>query len=236
MRPDDLPSRGRTVAAVALAVGLGLFWLLLVFAQYRAGTWVDGIWVFDDGAWAFDPSAYVNAAQRLIDEGSLYLRAQVDAPYVPGGEGYYHYAPPLGVAMLAFTHMSLADASVVWWAMHVGALLESLGMDGISSTLSRVTGIVVTGITMLASLRREREIGDMVVLFSSMLVVPLLWDHHLATLVVPAAFLAQRLWRPLILQPLLSWLPIGAPILILATMLLAFLVKEEWPEPAGSAA
>ena len=62
------------------------------------------------------------------------------------------------------------------------------------------------GGALLLSLRREREIGYMVVLCGSLLVVPLLWDHYLATLVVPAAFLAQRLWRPLVLLPLLSWL------------------------------
>jgi hypothetical protein len=351
---------------------LGLFWLGLVFVQYRAGSSVDGVWVFADEAWAFDLAAYINAAQRLIDEGSLYLQAQVDATYVPGGEGYYHYAPPLGVAMLPFTGLSLADASVVWWAMHVGALslavalmpvspliraiafavvafslpalkdtvlgnvslllllplamawrwidrpigslvmalaisvrpslglfflwqllrgrwraaawtaaggvvlvaltlpfvglqgyeeyvavlgnlslpaaeatenrdlgalLHSLGMGQTGSMLGRVVSIIVAATALLLSLRRDRDVGYMVVLCGSMLVVPLLWDHYLATLVLPAALLAQRLWRPLILLPLLSWLPIAAPIVVIATMLLTLLVQKEQPgpvpEPAG---
>ena len=71
----------------------------------------------------------------------------------------------------------------------------------------------------------------MVMLAASLLVVPLLWDHYLATLIVPAAFLAQRLWRPLILLPLLSWLPAGAAILVVATMLLPFLVEHKTPGP-----
>ena len=75
----------------------------------------------------------------------------------------------------------------------------------------------------------------MVVICASLLIVPLLWDHYLASLVVPAAFLAYRVWPPLILLPLLAWLPIMAPALVATTMLLPFLVRdtqdEQVPEP-----
>ena len=79
---------------------------------------------------------------------------------------------------------------------------------------------------VIASLRRDREASYMVMISASLLVVPLLWDHYLATLIVPAVFLAQRLWTPLIMLPLLSWLPIGAPFLVLGTMVLTFLVPR----------
>ena len=55
-----------------------------------------------------------------------------------------------------------------------------------------------------------------VTLGASMLLSPLLWDHYLATLVLPAAFLAAR-GRPVaLLLPLLTWLP--APVLPLVVV------------------
>jgi hypothetical protein len=113
----------------------------------------------------------------------------------------------------------------------LGGLFLALGAGDDLVAAGRLVSIAVVVGALLLSLRREREIGYMVMLCASLLVVPLLWGHYLATLVVPAAFLAQRLWRPLILLPLFAWLPIFAPILVIVTMLLAFLVKEERPEP-----
>ena len=47
-------------------------------------------------------------------------------------------------------------------------------------------GIAAIGL----SLRRDREIGFVVTATASLLLSPLLWDHYLAMLVLPAAFLA----------------------------------------------
>jgi hypothetical protein len=122
----------------------------------------------------------------------------------------------------------------------LGALLLAFGASDDLVAGGRLISVVVSGTAILLSLRRDREIGYMVMLCASLLVVPLLWSHYLATLVVPAAFLAQRLWRPLILLPLLSWLPIAAPILIVVTMFLPFLVNREpattESEPSGTSA
>ncbi len=329
------------LVAVA-AVGLGLAWLGLLFLRYREGAWVEGVWVFHEEAWAFDLSAYVNAAQRLADTGSLYATELVAGDFEPGPADLFYYAPPLGVAMLPFTDMSLPDSSAVWWALRIGALLLacalmpvrpllralaftavalslpalkdsvignvslllllpmvaawrwmdrpigsvlmaaatslrpalglfliwqllrrqwraalwtagagvvlvlatlpfvgldgyfdylavlrnvqspagisenrdlgalalSLGADTSWATAARAMGVVGAIVAMLFGLRRDRETSYMITLCASLLMVPLLWDHYLATLVVPAAFLAQRLWAPLVLLPLLAWLPI----------------------------
>jgi hypothetical protein len=80
---------------------------------------------------------------------------------------------------------------------------------------------------MLWSLRRDREVGFMVTLTGSLLLSPLLWDHYLALLVLPAAFLAGR-GRPWALAlPLLAWLPpVTYPAVVLVATLLPFLARD----------
>ena len=66
----------------------------------------------------------------------------------------------------------------------------------------------------------------MVSLGASLLLSPLLWDHYLAMLILPAAFLAQR-GRPWALAlPMLSWLPPEAlPFIVILGTLLPFLAR-----------
>ena len=113
----------------------------------------------------------------------------------------------------------------------LGSLLASVGLEDLGVSMGRLASLAIAVLALLASLRREREIGYMVVLCSSLLVLPLLWDHYLVTLVVPAAFLARRVWPPLILLPLASWLPVLSRVLVMVTMLLTFLVRDESKEP-----
>jgi hypothetical protein len=79
----------------------------------------------------------------------------------------------------------------------------------------------------------------MVAVTASLLLSPLLWDHYLATLVIPAAFLAQR-WTPLALGiPLLSWAPEGLyAVTIVVVLALLLLAPREagGPAPVGSRA
>ena len=128
-----------------------------------------------------------------------------------------------------------ADPAVVSENRDIGALALALGADGRTINLVRLLTIVAAIIALVLSVRRDREVSFMVMLSASLLISPLLWSHYLATLVVPSAFLAQRLWKPLILLPLLAWLPIMAPALVATTMLLPFLVRdtqdEQVPEP-----
>ena len=60
---------------------------------------------------------------------------------------------------------------------------------------------------MLFSLRYDRETSFMVTIGATLLLAPLLWDHYLATLLLPAAFLAQRGRTWGLALPLLAWLP-----------------------------
>jgi hypothetical protein len=86
------------------------------------------------------------------------------------------------------------------------------------------------------SLRRDRELSFVVTLGATLLISPLLWDHYLTNLLVPAAFLAGRGRWPAVLLPLLCWLPQDLlPALALAGMLLPFVAPDRG-EPAGSLA
>ena len=106
-------------------MGLGLFWLLLVFAQYREGTWVDGVWVFDDAAWAFDLVCLSQRGPAPDREGSLYAaELRSPAPFEPGRAELLLLRPAAGVAhAAAHADLSFADSSAVWWALRVVALL-----------------------------------------------------------------------------------------------------------------
>jgi alpha-1,2-mannosyltransferase len=85
-------------------------------------------------------------------------------------------------------------------------------------------GIAIGAIAL--SLRRDAETGFVVTATASLLLSPLLWDHYLAMLVLPAAFLAAR-GRPwALVLPLLSWLPAEVlPFVALAATLLPFLAR-----------
>jgi len=88
---------------------------------------------------------------------------------------------------------------------------------------SYAIGIAAIGL----SLRRDREIGFVVTATASLLLAPLLWDHYLAMLALPAALLASR-GRPWGLAlPLLSWLPEAAlPFVVVAAVLLPFTAHD----------
>ena len=76
----------------------------------------------------------------------------------------------------------------------------------------------------------------MVTLGATLLLSPLLWEHYLVSLLLPAAFLAQR-GRPWALAlPLLAWLPVAfLPLLAIAATLLPFLARSPSADayPAG---
>ena len=96
---------------------------------------------------------------------------------------------------------------------------------------ARLVSLALAVVAILLGLRRDREVGFMVTVCASLLLVPLLWDHYLATLVVPAALLAQRWHAAFILLPLLAWLPLLAALLVLAAIVL-LLLAPGLPQPA----
>ena len=84
-------------------------------------------------------------------------------------------------------------------------------------------------------LRFDRETSFMVTIGATLLLAPLLWDHYLAALILPAAFLAQRgrLWG--LGLPLLAWLPPEVlPLLAVAGTFVPFVARrprEDAPPP-----
>jgi hypothetical protein len=347
----------REAGAGVLAIGLGLFWLSYVALIYGSGSMAGGTQAAISRPWAFDLAAYVKAADRLVDTGSLYAADLIADRFSPGPADLFYYPPPLGVGMLPLRGLGFGDAALLWWVMHVAAMLLAcalmpvrpvlraiafavaafslagfkdpllgnvstllllplsvawrwldrplgslalaaaisvrpgtgillvwqllrrqwraagwtlvggaalvlltlpfVGFDGYRDFLAvlgnlevpaglsenrdlgglviafgadtwivglvRAASIVAGVLAILLSLRRDREIGYMVTLTASLLLVPLLWDHYLATLVLPAALLAQR-WHPaLILLPLLSWLPVLSAVTVLLAIVLTLL-------------
>ena len=65
-------------------------------------------------------------------------------------------------------------------------------------------------------------------LTATLLLSPLMWNHYLTVLIVPAALVAAR-GRPLfVFVPLILWLPdFTTPLIVVATMLLPFIVPDQ---------
>jgi hypothetical protein len=94
---------------------------------------------------------------------------------------------------------------------HNGALESvaiGLGLGGAFPMLFHLSGVgLALGAMVVAFRKRDEELAFVVTLMASQLLTPLLWEHYLVTLLIPAAFLAAR-GRPWALAlPLLAWLP-----------------------------
>ena len=105
-------------------------------------------------------------------------------------------------------------------------VLAGGGSDTLA-TLALLAGYAIAVAALLASLRRDREVGFMVTATASLLLSPLLWDHYLAALILPAAFLAQRGRSWAILLPLAAWLPPETyPFSVIVATLLPFVARD----------
>jgi len=121
----------------------------------------------------------------------------------------------------------------------LGTVLADLGGGDTALTVGRVASLVIGVGAIVLSVRRDAEVGFMVTLGASLLLTPMLWDHYLVTLLLPAAFLADRVRPVFILLPLLAWLPgIAVPFVVLAATVLPFVAADRRPgglarTPAG---
>lgn len=108
----------------------------------------------------------------------------------------------------------------------------TLGTDQSAAKLALLASYAIGIAAIALSLRRDREIGFVVTATASLLLAPLLWDHYLAMLALPAALLAAR-GRPWGLAlPLLSWLPpVALPFVVIAATWLPFLARDPDPGP-----
>jgi hypothetical protein len=152
--------------------------------------------------------------------GAGVLMVALTLPVV-GVSGYLDYVTVL---------RNLGGVTGVEFNYDVSSSLVLLGATESAATIALLGGYVVAVAAIILSLRRDGEVGFMVTITASLLLSPLLWDHYLAMLVLPAAFLASR-GRPWALAlPLLSWLPGEAlPFLVLVATWLPFLAHDRAP-------
>ena len=109
---------------------------------------------------------------------------------------------------------------------HVTALAKALGLDPDRWWLLVVPTLVLTVSAVVLSTRRDAATGYMVTAAATLLLAPLMWDHYLALLMLPAAFLFERGRRWGILLPLCSWAPAPLmPLVAIAALLLPFLAR-----------
>jgi hypothetical protein len=138
----------------------------------------------------------------------------VSLPFV-GFAGYQDYLTVIG---------NLQPPGADSESRDLGATLVNLGIDAGWLDLLRLLSLGLGLTLIVASLRWDRELGYMITLAASMLLIGQLWEHYLITLVLPLALLASR-WHPLILLVLaLSWLPPAfAPVPLAIVLVLLFL-------------
>ncbi len=145
-------------------------------------------------------------------------------PFV-GLEGYRDYLTVL---------RNLGGVTGVEHNLDISTAFLTLGADEQLAELALLAGYGLAIAAIGLSLRREPDLGFVVTATASLLLSPLLWDHYLAMLVLPAAYLAARGRTWGLLLPLLSWLPpIAAPFLapfvVLAATWAPFLARPARP-------
>ncbi len=121
---------------------------------------------------------------------------------------------------------NVSDVTGVAKDLDLGSTVLGLGAGATAATIALFGGYAIAIVAIVASTRRDRETGYVVTLGATLLAAPLLWDHYLVWLIIPAAFLAQR-GRPwAIALPLLSWLPAPlVPLLVIVGTLLPFAAR-----------
>jgi hypothetical protein len=127
-----------------------------------------------------------------------------------------------GTVLIALTIPFLGARRYEEWLQVLRNIAQTTGVENnidLASTALRLnlvpevaTGALVAGYAVAIgasvwSLRYDRDLSFIVTVGASILLAPLLWNHYLAGLVLPAAFLANR-GRPIgLVLPLLGWLP-----------------------------
>lgn len=89
----------------------------------------------------------------------------------------------------------------------LGSAVLLLGGSATLAQAALYAGYAAAALAVVVSLRRDRELSFVVTLMASLVLSPLLWDHYLANLLIPAAFLAARGRTWGLALPLLCWLP-----------------------------
>ena len=118
------------------------------------------------------------------------------------------------------------------WALN--AIAFNSGLAEPLPSLALLGSFAIAIGAMLLSLRRDRELSYIVTFTATLIASPLLWDHYMTNLLVPAAFMASRgRWYALAL-PLLCVLPQQwLPFIAIVGVLVPFLAPSRG-EPAGT--
>ena len=167
----------RPVAGVALAAALMVRPTMALIAA----------WWLLRGVWR--PAVAVVAAAALIVLATL--------PVV-GLDRWFEYLTVL---------RNVSDVTGVRSNVDLGSSLLLLGGPAWAAPIALFAGYVVAASACLYSLRRDRELSFVVTMMATVLLAPLLWDHYLTNLLVPAAFLASRGRAWGLALPLLCWAP-----------------------------
>ena len=236
--PAPVWVRLATFGVVALSFGamrdlvLGNVSVLLLLPLVMAWRWLDrpGGAIAQAIAMAVRPPLGVLMIWQLLRRrwravawtiGTGLVLIALSLPFVGIG-GYFDYLTVLGNLSGLTGEENNLDLSS--WALAMGA---DEWVAQLALYVSYGLGIAAIGLSLL----RDREVGFVVTATASLLLMPLLWDHYLAMLMLPAALLAAR-GRPWGLAlPLLSWLPAAAlPFVVMAGAWLPFLARP--PEPS----
>ncbi|MDP8905858.1 MAG: DUF2029 domain-containing protein [Chloroflexota bacterium] len=118
--------------------------------------------------------------------------------------------------------------------LSLGGFATSLGWPPWAAGVAQAAGYAAAINAVLLSLRRDRELSYVVTVVATLLLSPLLWDHYLTHLLVPAAFLVARgqWWGAGV--PMLCWLPETTfPLVALVALVAPFLAPDRG-ERAGT--
>ena len=143
--------------------------------------------------------------------------------------------PLVGIAGYLDYLTVLRNVSQVTGVSHnldLGSTLLRLNLVPEIATAALFAGYLLAIVAAIRSLRHDRDLSFIVTVGATMLLAPLLWDHYLVSLLLPAAFLLDRGRSWGIALPLLAWLPAPLlPFVAIAGMLLPFLAPA--PPAAG---
>ncbi len=205
------PPDRRVLLAVALAAFGGL-WLVAGFLSFPGGE-----------GWGYDYQAYADAAVRLGETGSLYQAETLDGPYRPGPYGLYMYAPPLGIAVAPLTGLGLEAGIMVWYLLHVLALVAACALLPVPLWV-RVAAFGVAALSF--GVTRDLVLGNVSLLLLLALAAAWRWLDRPAGAVAQALAMAVRpmlaivlLWQALRRQwRAVAW-TVGAGLVLMALSL-----------------
>lgn len=117
--------------------------------------------------------------------------------------------------------------------LDVGSILLRFNVPSSVADVASAAAMGMAAGAVLLSLRRDREVSFVVAVSATLILSPLLWQHYMLHLLLPAALLAERGRRWGLALPLLGWLPHFLLPLVAMAGVLAPLLAPSRGEAAG---